>query len=155
MDNRQDAPSGTTPGAPLTPPRVPVHKQTPIAPPQHPAHASQNASGKKFPTHIAVIAAVAVLAVVLLIILLPGGKESSPMADSVPTQRQMITDAKTVLGDECKVLDLEIAEENFSERFKTYTADCAVTISKDGANTEVSVKLTYEYENDQWKLVNK
>lgn len=155
MDNRQDAHSGSGPITPLTPPRVPVHKQAPIAPPQHPVHASRNASGKKFPTRIAVIAAVAVLAVVLLIILLPGGEESIPMANSIPTQRQMITDAKTLLGDDCKVLDLEIAEENFSERFRTYTADCAVTISKDGASTEVSVTLTYEYENDQWNLVSK
>lgn len=155
MDNRQDPPSGTGPSAPPMPPQVPVHKQTPSAPPQHPPHAPHGASGKKFPTRIAVIAAIAVLAVLLLIFLLPGGEESSSMADSIPTQRQMLTDAKTILDDECKVLSLEIDDDNFSERFKTYQADCTVTISRDGENTDVSVTLTYEYENDQWILVTK
>lgn len=154
MDNRQDTTSGTGPATPPVPPRVPAHKQqTPNSPPQHPVHPDPvGITRKPFP-RIAVIAAIAVLAVVLLIILLPGGDDSSPMADSIPTQRQMITDAKSILGDEYKVLDLVIEDENFSERFKTYTADCTVSFSGDDGSSEVKVTLTYEYENDQWKLV--
>lgn len=151
MANHQD-----TPSAPPAPPQVPVHKQTPYSPPQHPAHAGQNTSGK-MNIRIAVIAAIAVLAVVLLIFLLPGKDTGSSMEDSIPTQRQMVTDAKTALsndGIDCQVLNLEIENNTFSERFKTYTADCTVTISIDGTQSERTMKLFYEYVNDQWKLVD-
>lgn len=157
MGNSQDTPSSATPSSPSLPRRTPVIQTQSSRPPQHPPHSAPGSSAQKFPVRIAVIAAIAVLVAVLLLFLLPGRDNgSTAMSGSLPTQRQMISDAKIVLSDDgidCKVLDLEIDNDNLSERFKTYTADCTITISENGSQSERTLKLRYEYENDQWTLV--
>ena len=163
MDQQKEYATGSIPVVPPVPPKPPVPSRTPernSAMPEFPQHPerSDKPAPRKSPTRIILIAAAVVVVLALVLILLPKGESTSPLSDSLPTQRQMVSDAKTILtnsGLDCKVISLTVDDEALSERFKTYKADCTVTISVDGSQSTRELSLRYEYKNDQWQLVEK
>ena len=117
----------------------------------------EGVTGKKIkPLYLGIGAAV--LAIIVAVIILVASMGKTPevnIQDKLPTEREMASDCSTVLrnsGISGGVLDLQVQSESLNEKFKTFTVTCDVTVSENGSTTHYTLKLCYEYENENWEL---
>lgn len=104
-----------------------------------------------------VIAAIIAAIVLGTILILDFEKPRTNMQDSTPTERVMAGDCSTVLrrsNISGRVLTLEVQDENLNEKYETLIVTCDVTVLENNTQNEYTVKLYYEYEDDNWVLSN-
>ena len=119
-------------------------------------------SGKSKLSVILAIVFVLIAAGVIAAVLLLGGNSSDEDTDeteytsspaSYPTEREMMSDAKSLLKNEdidgfISKISISSSEEN--EKYKTYTTECRLTVTYDGRNKKFDATLIYEQNDGEW-----
>ena len=106
-------------------------------------------------TFFVVVSGVALVIALCLILVFGGKSEAISMEESLPTERVMAGDCRTVLENNSisgSVLSVDILDENLNEKFKTYKATCQIAVSDGKAEVKYTVLLCYEYNEDKWLL---
>lgn len=101
---------------------------------------------------IAASVAVVILMVIGIVVATSGGTKKVPqMPIDTPAYLVLMSDAKDILAADGVQgqLELTVETDNYNEKYKTYTATCAVTVNGTDSYT---VNLKYNYSDDDWIL---
>lgn len=109
---------------------------------------------KPVPAVKIIIALAAVIGIIVAAVIIGNGQKKTASANP-PTQRVMMSDTMTLLREEDidgVLAELEVVDENFNQKFKTYTVECEIKVNSNGQINTYGVELIYDLENNQYSF---